>query len=109
MLPLVKRLEHLPNIQIHRTIEHTPAAADAKNRLRLFNRIGKFVHEALAHPLFFIDARIVPEGVFRKEGVLAGIPGTESDAFADGGRVQNRPRYPTVREPQQFLKNYTDV
>ena len=39
------------------------------------------MHDTLTHALFLIDPGIMTGGMFRKERILAGVPGTDSDAI----------------------------
>lgn len=77
-------LQHFADVQVDGAMDDAAAAADAINVPHVFHGIGEFVHDALAHALLFVDARIMTGSVQRKEGILTGIPGTQAHAFAFG-------------------------
>ena len=73
--------EHVPDIQINRAILHASAAADTCKVVVIVNEIVEFVHNPLAQTLFLIYPGIVSRCMKGKQGILAGVPGAESDPF----------------------------
>lgn len=72
----------MPYIDIDRTCLYASAAANAgRAAVVLVLIIFEFVHEALAHALRFLVARIVARTVKRKKRKHAGIPHPQPFAF----------------------------
>ncbi len=83
-VPSGKSLQHFADVQVDGTMDDAAAAAHAINLAHIFHGIGKFVHDTLALMRCFLLTLIMTGSVQRKEGILAGIPGTQAFAFGAG-------------------------